>query len=107
MFLDVIPYSTLEEADDYFSTRANSDEWTYATDTQKTQALKSATRLIDRLKFKGVPIVTDQYNRFPRYIPNCSYPTYPPPIPDEVKIATCEIALQLCNGVDIDQEVKS
>jgi len=83
----VTAYCTVEEADDYFSTRLYSDSWTNAARTEKAAALTHATRTIDRLLLKGRKTDSTQSLAFPRY-PDTE-------IPAVVKHACCEEALAL------------
>lgn len=97
MALDIIPYATISEAFDYFETRLDSQEWVCASEDNRLMALKQATRLINRLKFRGCRTNTFQYNEFPRDISGDM-------VPDDIKIACCELAFTLLKGVDLDQE---
>ena len=97
MALDVTPYVTVDEAFDYFDTRIDADEWISASDENRLRVLKQATRLIDRLKFRGFKTDPFQYNEFPRDISGDV-------VPDQIKIACCELAFNLLTGTDLDQE---
>src|SRR5689334_8503127 len=89
-------YITLYDADTYFLTRFPSDEWDNASDENKTKALAHATRLIDTLNFIGDKNDINQENEFPRGEDTV--------VPESIKNATCEIAIALISGRDIEYE---
>ena len=99
MSLDITPYLAVTEAWDYFDTRLDSSDWECADDEHRLKALKTATRLINRLKFRGVKFDLEQVNEFPRD-DNAL-------VPDDVKIATCEIASVLLSAVDLELEMEN
>lgn len=92
-------YISLEEANNYFSSRLHSEAWSNATDADKEKALKQATRNIDTLPFRGMPLSNNQVLAFPRkyFVYNNGNLTLvaDKDIPKEVKYATCEEALYL------------
>jgi hypothetical protein len=92
-------YSTIDDADDYFETRLNTGAWDDATDANKTAALTEATQQIDNLNFKGSKTVATQDLEFPRGSDT--------EVPEQIKWATYEIALQLLNDVDLEYEIGS
>ncbi len=108
----VVPYIDITGAQAYFDdVRLGADAWENSTSSDKLKALKMATVAIDRLSFKGIKVTTTQTNEFPR-LPGRQLtsiviivPT--PTIPDDIKIATCEIALTLLDGVDPELEEES
>lgn len=109
-------YVTLDEAQDYFDARLSTDAWDDAEDTDKQKSLYQATRLIDRLNFEGLKWDPVQVLEFPRrYTVTIDWTTQPPTytpvneqvVPLEIKIATCEIALYLLDGVDPEQELNN
>jgi hypothetical protein len=92
-------YVTLAEADSYFETTPDDSDWTNKTDDQKNRALISATRFIDDFEFYGERCTTTQALKWPRkeykvdgVEIKCTF------IPDEVKIATFELARALANN---------
>lgn len=98
--LDIEPYVTVSEANGYFSTRLNSENWDEADVVSQTKALKTGTRLINRLRFKGFKTGLDkQYNQFPRNDEII--------IPDSIKIANCEIAFELLGDINIELEIQN
>ena len=106
---EVVPYIGIVEAQTYFDdSRLNAESWDGSTSDKQLKALKYATRMIDRLNFKGVRATSTQPNEFPRVSSLCTYgSTVVLPlldIPDDIKIACCELALSLLDGVDPDLE---
>lgn len=93
------PYLEVDDAQDYFDDRLNTLVWEEATDSDKLKALKTATRLINNLRFIGKKLIADQENEFPR-IGQIS-------IPDAIKAATCELALVLLDSVDPNFEIEN
>lgn len=94
-------YVTLAAANSYFETVPESGTWTDKTDDQKNRALISATRWIDSLSFYGDRCTTTQALKWPRedyevdgVALTCSA------IPQEIKIATYELARALANDTD-------
>jgi len=57
---------TVTAADAYFETRLNSSTWSGATELEKSQALTTASNMLDDIAWKGVPFDTDY--SFPAYI---------------------------------------
>jgi len=89
-------YCTIAEADAYFSGRLNTDAWDDATSGDQVKALVQATRMIDRLNFKGEMTDEDQQFQFPRDDDTL--------VPEDIKYACSEIALALLDGVDPELE---
>lgn len=130
-----LTYSTLAEAELYFSTRLDSDAWDNAHQKDKIKSLIMATRDIDRLNFFGVKLDSNQPLEFPRKHniyrqahseitfgatvddvtsddpynnvsqSNCTRQSIS--IPDDIKIACCEIAIKYLEGVEIEEEMKN
>lgn len=89
-------YITIAEGNTYFDTRLNSEIWTLADDGDKTSAITMATEAIDRLNYAGDKTDSDQVNQFPRDEDTA--------VPEDIKKATAEIALQLLDGYDPELE---
>jgi hypothetical protein len=92
-------FVTLAEANAYFETTPDDSNWVDKTDDQKNRALISATRFIDDFEFYGDRCTTTQALKWPRkeYKVDgielvCTL------IPDEVKVATFELARALANN---------
>ena len=81
-------YVTLDEANEYFSSRLGSDYWDTTDDTVKEKALITATKNIDKLPFTGCKQNPAQPLEFPRM-----WKSYRTDVPQQVKDAVCEEAL--------------
>lgn len=92
-------YITNAEGDTYFEGHMFADPWTDASEILKTKASEHATRIINRLAYKGLKTVAAQTDEFPRDITNDL-------IPQDVKDANAEIALALLDGIDPEREVE-
>jgi hypothetical protein len=109
------PYADRQYAETYFLTRLHSGSWFGFSAQDRDAALVTATRQIDRLNFAGeknaayvaresygdqlcydeAAIATagaEQETQFPRGSDTV--------VPDDIKIACCEIAFELLNGKD-------
>ena len=86
-----ITYVTIAEASSYFMTKLGTDSWFNADETLRQKVLSQSTQAIDRLQFFGAKTNSTQRLQFPRN--GCTI------IPDEIKIACCENALELLNGM--------
>ena len=95
-------YISVEDAQDYFDERFNSEAWdahSVTGDESQTKALKQATRIINRLNFIGSMTDETQENQFPRGGDT--------DIPEDIQIACCEIAIALLDGVDPEIEMEN
>lgn len=100
-------YLTIEEANEYFSGRLGSDIWTTLTETQKEQALRTATKRIDCLPFIGYKVNPYQKLQFPRYFVDFSFALdlfVTAEVPLQVKDATAEEALSIVQYIDVNGE---
>ena len=80
-------YCTIEYADEYFKNRLHAESWGQADDETKENALRQATRAIDRQLLRGRKTNPEQELAFPRH-PDTE-------IPAAVKEACCEEALAI------------
>lgn len=102
MSLDVTPYLTEVEADEYFATVLDVEAWEDADSSSRLKALKMATTKIDQLPYIGIPATEE--HAFPRE----SF--YEPKVGDggvvhnDVKKACCELALAYLDGTDPDAD---
>jgi hypothetical protein len=108
LVLNTNSYVTTTEADSYFSTRIDADEYISAVDTLKEQALVTATQLIDNRSWIGIAVSSSQSLAWPR-----KQATYYDPrmgqditiaeneLPSQVKIAVYEQALHLLQNEDL------
>lgn len=112
-------YGSVEDADDYFATRLHEQVWSDASSQDKDAALLRATKIIDRLNFKGYkkPVydylqTTDcpeqseintanasQILEFPRDTDTA--------VPEDIELACYEIAYALLDGVDPELELEN
>ena len=108
---------TNEDVEDYLAGKLNASVWYAAPPADRHAAIIAATRIINRLNFKGVPaavyharesgasdvqiraLFDQQESAFPR-----DANTH---IPQRVKDACCEIAFAILDGYDPDQEVRA
>jgi len=90
-------YLTVIEANKYFDERLNSEDWEWASAVERLKALKTATRLMDRLNYIGEKTDKDQELEFPRGGDT--------KVPREIQWACCEIAIKMLSGLDSDMEV--
>lgn len=109
-------YVTTEEAVAYFGERLGADAWDGASEIDRTKALATATRVIDRQIFKGRKADPDQVLSFPRAyegpVPVAMGTAYVQAnfwwveevVPQAVKDATCEQALFLLSMTDYDRD---
>jgi hypothetical protein len=101
----ITPYLDVPTAQQYFNQRLLTDPWDDASSDQQLIALIMATRLINNLKFVSVKADPNQPNEFPRWY-SWNPGTVPVfVVPDEVLIATCEIAITLLDDFDLETEM--
>jgi len=96
-------YVSLEEALIYFLDRIDVDAWTAASDTQKSQALVTATSILDGIDWTGAAISETQALAFPRsgtyYDPKIGADvTLSTIVPARIVRAACELAYHLLNN---------
>jgi len=92
-------YADLAFANIYFGERLHTEPWDSATISDRNKALAMATRDINRLDYVSAKVDADQENEFPRVGQSEA--------PDDIKIACCEIALALLDGVDPEVELSN
>jgi hypothetical protein len=112
-------YGTVSDAEDYFAVRLHEQAWSDASPSDKSAALLRATKIIDRLNFKGYkstvysllqstdcPAQTDinsanaaQALEFPRDTDST--------VPEEIELACYEIAYALLDGIDPELELEN
>ena len=90
-------YGTLTGAENYFRGRIKSTvrDWLDAEYEDKMAALRTATRLIENLNFKGCKVDSEQRLHFP---------TVEAGTPSQIALACYEIALRLLEGINPDTE---
>ena len=99
-------YVTIEEADAYFTDRANSSVWSAADSIKKGQALVTATRLLDDQPWAGTAIIEEQSLAFPRsgeyFDPRLgTLLSMPEGTPQRVITATYELAYHILINEDL------
>lgn len=102
-------YITCARGQEIADERLNVDAWDEAVEadgsdfgaagTQCYKAIAMATRIIDRLRYRGSKTVATQENQFPRGDDTS--------IPTDVEYACFEIALALLDGVDPELEYEN
>lgn len=115
-------YGTVVDGDVYFATRLHSEAWDLASALDKTKALYTATRSIDRLNFKGNKTavynlyigvtdpddITDAQIRAASLTQELEFPRDgDTTVPKEVEEACYEIAYSLLDGVDPEMEIEN
>jgi hypothetical protein len=85
------PAVILHEADDYFDSRLNSDDWLDSTDQERNASLIAATMSLKLLLFK------DSLSNL--LLDSIFLNTF--------KIATCEVAINLLDGTNMEQEIEN
>lgn len=100
---DVNSYVTLTEAEEYFLDRVDVAAWTNAADALKSQALVTATMVLDLQNWSGIAISDSQNLAFPRsgyYIDSKlgKYKEFPTTVPTNIIKATYEMAYHLLNN---------
>jgi len=97
-------YVTVAEADSYFADRLDATAWTAATADQKSQALITATAMLDNLDWIGVAVSDLQPLAFPRigiyFDPRVGADVMfeDTVVPIRIEIAAFELALHLLNN---------
>ena len=97
-------FVSLAEAELYFADRLDVDAWTSANDTQKSQALVTATSMLDQLEWVGVAVSESQNLAFPRtgtyFDPRLGYEASMQSVSSYMRLsfATYELAYHLLNN---------
>lgn len=89
-------YGTVNGGDIYFAAALGGSDWSGASEEEKQKALVSATRAIDRLRFKDAKFSDTQDLQFPR--------TGQTEVPGDIVKATYELANYMLSGVDLELE---
>jgi hypothetical protein len=108
LVLNTNSYVTIADADAYFTTRIDADEWVSAEDELKEQALVTATQLIDDRPWVGAAVSSSQALAWPRkdviyYDPKMGQQITiaDDEVPSQVKLAVYEQALHLLQNEDL------
>ncbi len=115
-------YGSLVKANAYFLTRLHAEAWEDSSSLNQTKALYTATRIIDRLNYKGykntvylVLEAADDYEdvsqddrRVAEAAQELEFPRDADTVvPTDIETACFEIALALLDGVDPDVELEN
>lgn len=92
-------YGDVTSGDSYWDSQLGGASWKDSIRAEKTQALRSATILIDRLRFRYEKTDTVQVLQFPRNSETT--------IPLDIDNATYEIAERLLSGEDLEMVVRN
>lgn len=123
--MDYTYYGLYDDAVVYFSHRLHESAWSHSTKAEREAALVQATRIVDSLNYKGYkaavykllfddegkriyPPPSDEdiraaYNSQVREFPRGTDTT----VPDDILMATWEIAYALLDGIDVDAELEN
>ena len=99
MALSVEYYGTIHEADIYFAKRLHERTWSQSKAVDHERALWAAALIIDALNYKGNKHSESQFLEFPRDADT--------EVPEEIRVATYEIAHSLLDGKDPDIELEA
>lgn len=105
-------YVSISEANAYLADRLSADAWLGSDDTQRGQALVTATQLLDNLSWSGTAVSDSQSLAFPRnteyFDPRKGIYVYVSDgTPDRVANATYELALHLLQNPSVLSEASS
>lgn len=105
-------YVTVDEADAYFEDRLDVSAWEDADETQKSQALTTATSILDNKAWTGTVVDTDQSLAWPRigvyFDPRLGLQTeLTSTVPQRILTATYELAYHLLNNSGIQDSTGS
>jgi len=92
-------YLNTTEAQIFFDEVLHTEAWDLATEANRLKGLKTATRIIDRLRYKGAKTVAAQENEFPR--------DGDTDVPDDIKWACCFITIPLLEGRNTDLDFEN
>jgi hypothetical protein len=99
-------YISVDDADGYFEDALHAGSWSEATSGVRAQSLVTATRMLDRQKWRGSKTTSDQDLAWPRSGLSDveGLPIDPDEVPDFMLDATCELALALIEDADIQNQ---
>jgi hypothetical protein len=92
-------YGTIYEAREYFSNRLHGRAWTNSNPLDRKKALWAAALIIDALNYKGDKHSESQFLEFPRDDDT--------EVPEEIRVASYEIAYSLLDGKNPDDELEN
>lgn len=98
-------YCTVAEGDAHFADRLDSDIWSDATSTRKSQALITATATLDELLYIGVAVDESQTLAFPKvgtyFDPKLGMNIELSGVPDRIIKATFELSKHFLTNEDL------
>ena len=112
-------YGTITEANDYFATKLHTYTWDDSSNVDKQKSLYQATRIIDRLNFRGnkstvyalLEANEDAESEDIREAELSQELEFPRDgdvsIPADIQVACFEIAQALLDGIDPDMELEN
>jgi hypothetical protein len=92
-------YLNTTEAQVYFDELLYTEAWDLALESNRLKALKQATRIINRLRYKGDKTSDTQENEFPRGEDT--------DVPEDIEWACCYIALALLDGKNTELDAEN
>ena len=95
-------YASVSEASTYFDARRNADAWAGASNADRELALCAAAQRLEQLDFKGAREASTQRLKWPRSGVCVDGVDVAGTVPDVVKFAQCELALELLNAGTTD-----
>lgn len=119
MTVNLTYYGTVDEANEYFSSRLHEHAWYGSAVADRPKALIAATRLIDSLAFKGYkatvytvldadPDATDEEIRAAEAAQVLEFPRgADTEVPEAIRVATYELAHSLLDGKDPEAEIEN
>ena len=102
-------YATVAEAETYFTDRLDVSAWEVASDSQKEQALVTATSILDDLSWTGIAVSESQLLAFPRigtyFDPRIGVNISMETVPVRILRAVYELAYHLLNNDGLFDDV--
>lgn len=107
-FTHSLSLSSIADATAYFATRLFASLWPATSTESQQNALNDATRIINRLSWKGYPTLSNQYHSWPRtglymQLVAIDFTT----VPQDLLQAQYEMAFALIKGFDPEREVRN
>ena len=89
-------YASLDQADAIAAGRLFAAQWNSAGDEIRHRALRTATAILDRMRWQGRPLAPTQPLAWPRVADRCPHGySMAAPIPEAITIACVELAMHL------------
>lgn len=108
MSVPILSYSSVADAETYFSSRLFATAWTTASSDSKQQALNVASSMLNRFAWKGIIVDPNQVNSWPRSdLIMEFFPIDPLVVPKSIIEAQYEIAIALLKGYDPERDLRN